>query len=249
MKRKEGAFAVVQAAIFVGVIALVALPALSANQTQVSTSSTSSEGQLAFLSEVSPQGLQLSVTLNSSSAQSHGAIRASVEVLNTLNRNVSFSGVAQNQNIPEWNGDDYVCAGTPTSFLLGFAVFEGRFSAGNISSAGPPLKLDPPFHAPCAASLNPGAVTFLPGRDRVVVTAGLGAQQSSYKATLQLNATTGYCTGLGLAGLGGEIDCQANPGLAGYWNDSVLAGGDVNFTSPAFVYFPPGEYTIVAADD
>jgi hypothetical protein len=40
MKRKEGAFAVAQAAIFVGVIALVALPVQSANQTQVSTSST-----------------------------------------------------------------------------------------------------------------------------------------------------------------------------------------------------------------
>jgi hypothetical protein len=40
MKRKEGAFVVAQAAIFVGVIALVSLPVQSANEMQVSTSST-----------------------------------------------------------------------------------------------------------------------------------------------------------------------------------------------------------------
>lgn len=43
MKRKEGAFVVAQAAIFVGVITLVALPAQSASQQQVSTSQTQSE--------------------------------------------------------------------------------------------------------------------------------------------------------------------------------------------------------------
>src|SRR5580700_10392768 len=106
MKRKEGAFWIVQAAIFVAVLALVALPMQLANQRQISTCSTLSEGPLACLSPVSPQGLQLKETLNSSSTQSHGAIRAKVEVLNTLNRNVSISGPAQNQNVSGWNSYD-----------------------------------------------------------------------------------------------------------------------------------------------
>jgi hypothetical protein len=53
------------------------------------------------------------------------------------------------------------------------------------------------------------------------------------------NETQTYCGGPG----------NDNNGLVGYWNDSVPSGGDLNFTSKAFVYFPPGRYTIVAADD
>jgi hypothetical protein len=242
MKRKEGAFVVAQAAIFVGVIALVALPAQSVNQVQVETTSTSSGGQLAFTSGVSPQGLQLRVMLNSSSIQSHGVLRASVEVLNTVNRNVSFSAVSENQNFSEWNGDDYFC---PASFLLGFAVFQGHFAAGNISSAGPPLRVVPDFIVFCGSTPFSGAVTFLPGGDRAVVGSGAFANQD----TLQLNATTKYINGKELAGGGGEFQGGASPGLVGYWNYSVPAADDMNFTSPGFVYFPPGQYTIVAADD
>ena len=242
MKRKEGAFVVAQAAIFVGVIALIALPAQSINQMQVETTSTSSGGQLAFTSGVSPQGLQLRVMLNSSGIRSHGVLLASVEVHNTVNRNVSFSGVSENQNISEWNYDDYLC---PASFLLGYAVFQGHFAAGNISSAGPPLRVVPESVVLCPSSPISGAVTFLPGGDRAVVGSGAFA----YQATLQLNATTKYINCNELAGGGGEFHGGASPGLVGYWNYSVPAADDMNFTSPGFVYFPPGEYTIAAADD
>jgi hypothetical protein len=240
MKRKEGAFVVAQAAIFVGVIALIALPAQSVNQMQVETTSTSSGGQLAFTSGVSPQGLQLRVMLNSSSVRSHGVLLASVEVHNTVNRNVSFSGVSENQNISEWNYDDYFC---PASFLLGYALFQGHFAAGNISSAGPPLRVVPESVVFCPSSPISGAVAFLPGGDRAVVGSGAFTSQ----ATLHLNATTKYinCKEDG----GGECDLGTGPGLVGYWNYSVPAAEDMNFTSPGFVYFPPGEYTIVAADD
>src|ERR1700682_5515039 len=106
MKRKEAAFLVAQAAIVVGVLVLLALPLQSANEAKVSASSTVSGGTLAFVSGISPDGLQLEVALNSSSAQSHGAISAQVEVVNTLNRNVSISQLVQNQNITRWNNDD-----------------------------------------------------------------------------------------------------------------------------------------------
>ena len=239
MKRREGAFAVAQAAIFVGVIALVALPVQSANQTQVSTSSSAGEGPLAFTSGVSPQGLQLRVTLNSSSIRSHGAISGRVEVLNTLDRNVSLSGLVQNQNISEWGGDDYVCPNAPST-IVGFALFRGHFAAGNISAAGQPLQLAPPEVIYCAFAIQPGAVTFLPKGDRAIAT---DYDLYSGPVTVSVNATTGDCgDNPELVGL-----CTGTA-LSGYWNDSIPATGALNFTSPAFAYFPPGEYTMVATD-
>ena len=94
------------------------------------------------------------MTLNSSSVRSHGAISARVEVLNTLDRNVTLSGLAQNQNISEWSDDDYVCDSPST--IVGFALFQGHFAAGNISAAGQPLQLAPPeVIYGCAASISP----------------------------------------------------------------------------------------------
>lgn len=223
MRRKEAGFVAAQAAIFVGVIALVSLPVQSTNGV--------------------PQGLQLRVTLSSSSVQSHGAISARVEVFNTLDRNVSFSGLVQNQKISGWNGYDYLC-GNPTSSVLGFALFRGHFAAGNISAAGQPLQLAPPEVVLCPFSPIARAVTFLPEGDHAVVTTDM----ASGPLTVSVNATTGYCNAQKFSGGGGDVTCPANLGLVGYWNDSVTAPGNLNFTSPAFVYFPPGEYTMEAAD-
>ena len=227
MRRKEAGFIAAQAAIFVAVIALVSLPIQSTNEPQVSSSSARARS-LTFTSGVSPQGLQLRVILNSSSIQSYGAISGRVEVFNKLNRNVSLSGLVQNQNISDWNGDDYLCANGASS-IVGFALFRGHFAAGNISAAGQPLQLAPPEVIYCASSSPPTAVTFLPEGDQAVATDDF---QKSYPVTVSVNATTGY----------------ANPGLVGYWNDSIPTQSDFGFTSPAFVYFPPGEYTIVATD-
>jgi len=241
MKRKEGAFIVAQAAIVIAVLAALALPLGSVGAPQSSSpSTTQTGGPLVFVSPVSPQGLQLEVTLNSSSVQSHGAISGRVEVLNTLDRNVSLSGILQNQNISEWGGDDYICPSGPAT-IVGFALFGGHFAAGNISAAGQPLQLAPPEVIFCAASMQPVAVTFLPKGDQAVATDDL--QKGSSPVTVSVNATTGNC--------GDNPQLVAfctGKGLSGYWNDSIPAPGALNFTSPAFAYFPPGEYTMVATD-
>jgi len=169
-----------------------------------------------------------------------------VEAFNTLDRNVSLSGLAQNQNILDWSGDDYVC--DSPSMIVGFALFQGHFAAGNVSAAGQPLQLAPPeVIYGCQGAGGPGqvgAVTFLPKGDQAVATTDFqGIYEGSFPVTVSVNATTGDC------GDNPELNgfCTGK-GLSGYWNDSVLAPGALNFTSPAFVYFPPGEYTIVAAD-
>jgi hypothetical protein len=196
------------------------------------------EGPLLYASGVSPQGLQLKVVLNSSQILSYGALGAQIEVFNTLGHNIS-SAVMENQNLSAWSGEDWVCGNNPSGSLVGFALFRGDFSADNISQAGPQLRLAPPFYPPCVEFGPPANVTFYPRSDKIDYALGLA----------EVNATSGECTGSGVGGHGGEISCGASPGLVGYWNDSISAAGTLDFSSPAFVYFPQGEYTIVAVDD
>ncbi len=183
--------------------------------------------------------------LNASGIQSHGVVGAQIEVLNTLSQDVSFSELVHNQNISKWNGDDQICGYNPTYSLIGFAVFAGDFSAGNISAAGSPLKLAPPFYPPCTASIAPRNVTFFPLSDQAIASNNMNQTQTfSYLVTAVANATTRYC-----AFSGASANCGESPGLVGYWNYSIPMGGDGNFTSQAFVYFPEGVYTVVATDD
>jgi hypothetical protein len=229
------------------VVALLVVGALVLYPSPQTSTSTSALGATLFTSGISPQGLELEVSLNSTKIPAHSSIAAYVEVQNTLKQNASFAWVT-NPNMSAWGGYDFVCGGN--DLLLGFAVFEGTYSAKNFSMAETELQLAPPFYPPCMAVLLPAEVTFLPGGDRTIATynASMGQQPSSLVAAE--NATTGSCSGSGLSGHGGSIGCSAtNNGLLGYWNDSVASGGDLNFTSRAFMYFPPGRYTIVAADD
>jgi hypothetical protein len=223
--------------------------ATTTSTTTVVSTASANEGPLSYASGVSPDGLQLKVTLNSSSIQSHGALTAHIEILNMQSRNVSLA-VVTNPYASDWDGVDFVCSSNPSHSLVGFALFKGHLSAANISAAGSPLQLAPPVYPPCAFRLGPNETTFLPNSDQTISSSYYDqAQQPSYPVTAELNATTGSCVGSGLSGHGGSVDCGTSPGLLGYWNPGTAPGGDLNFTSPAFSYFPRGEYTIVATDD
>jgi hypothetical protein len=221
----------------------------AATSTQTSTI-TESNGPLFYTSGVSPEGLQLQVRLNSSIMQSHGALAAQIELLNTLNRNVSLA-VLPNANMSGWDEADFLCSGNPSDSLVGFALFGGHFSAGNISAAGPPLHLaELGFYPPCAFRLGINDTTFLPNSDETLSSSRYGqTQQPSYSVRAEVNATTGYCVGSGLSGNGGSINCGGNSALFGYWNPGLGNAGNGTLASKNFEYFPSGEYTIVATDD
>jgi hypothetical protein len=205
---------------------------------------------LLYSSAVSPDGLQLKITLNASRIQSHGAVTARIELVNTLNRNVSLPIVA-NQNMSRFDGQDFLCSvDNPSESFMVYAVFQGHFSAANISAAGAPLRVAPPLYPPCPFRLPLNGTTFLPASaDTISFSYSGKTRQPSYRVTAEINATTGCCGGPGLTGHGGSVDCGASPGLVGYWNPNISPGRNLNLTSPAFVYFPSGDYTIVAADD
>ena len=193
-----------------------------------------------FASGTAPEGLQVGISLNSTSIEPHGAVAAEIQIVNTLSRNVSISNIQQNQNISNWNGANYLCGFDRGFGIFGFALFEGRITASNVSSAGAPLVLAPPVLPPCPFVAGAQSVTFLPDGTSAVVT---GSGQPS-PAIMELNASNTYCASAGA----GSVECPTTAGLVGYWNSSAAANGDMSLSSPGFVYFPPGEYTIVALD-
>lgn len=239
--RKEG----LAALIAILVVASLGIGYLSGNDTRatetvtsVSTSTVTSTTTLLSTSGTTPEGLQLGISLNSSSIKPHGAIAAEIQITNTLSRNVSISNIQQNQNITNWNDSNYLCGFDRGFGIFGFALFEGHITASNVSSAGAQLILHPPIYPPCVFVPGAQSVTFLPNGTSAVVTAS--GQPSP--AIMELNASTTYCTSPGA----GSVECPATAGLFGYWNGSVAANGDMSLSSPGLVYFPPGEYTIVA---
>jgi hypothetical protein len=202
------------------------------------TSTTSSDGSLVFASPTSEQGLQLRVVLNSSVVPTNGTLGAQIALYNTLDKNVSVS-VTEDQQISAWNGGDFLCGSNPSGNLAGFAVFKGDVAATNLSEAGQPLELDPqllPYiviGCPTEESF-PANVTFFPESDRI---------SYAYASAADIDAKTLGCTYTAQAS-----QCTGT-GLVGYWNDSISTAGNLGFSSPAFVHFPPGEYTIVATDE
>jgi len=219
----------------------------TSTQTVVSTV-TREAGPVLYTSSVSSDGLQLQVALNSSTVGPQGEITVQIEVLNTLNRNVSLA-VVTNENISAWNGKDFFCGINPSYSIVGFGVFSGHFTAENISKAGPPLQLAAPFEAPCPYRLPLNDTTFLPNNDKTISFSYYGqTQEPSLPVTAEVNATTGYCTS-SPSGTETSVSCSTTSGLLGCWSLGAANAGNFTLSSKGFAYFPPGEYTIVATDD
>ena len=225
------------------------IQAITEATTVLSTTTVESTPAL-YASNIS-QGLQLQVALNSSSIAPHGEVAAQIELVNTLDHNVSLT-VVQNKNISQWNGEDFFCGDNPSQSLVGFALFSGRFSAENISTAGSPPQLSASSMAvPCGISLPLNGTTFLPDSDKTLSFSDYGqTQEPSGHVTAEVNATTGHC----LPPVSYETtstleSCPEASGIIGYWNASFGQTGNATFSSPDFTYLPSGVYTMVAADD
>jgi hypothetical protein len=173
---------------------------------------------------------------------------AQIELLNPQNHNVSLP-VAANQNISEWDGEDFFCGENPSHSLVGFGLFKGQFSGENISAAGPPLQLAAPVALPCPFSLGLNSATFLPNSDKTVSFSYYGqTQEPPYLVTAEVNATTGYCASSSSQSTT-TTSCSQTAGAIGYWNPGFGYTADTSLSSKYFAYFQPGQYTIVAMDD
>ena len=196
-----------------------------------SSSPAPADGPLVFASPVSAQGLQLQVTLNSSSLPYLGTMGAQVELL-TANDNITLPvpGFSLQETVEVWNGYDYVCGANPSYSVLAYAVFSGHYSSGNVSTAGRPLQVGAPFFPPC-----PNGGLYPPGHSITFSSKGVNAR---------LNVTNGYCAPSPGLQFG---NCGAFHALEGYWSRTDTEG-NLSLASPRFANFPPGEYTIAATD-
>jgi hypothetical protein len=189
--------------------------------------------------------------LNATLVEPGGAIGAQVTVVNTLNKNLSLAAsYPANSTISTWNRYDFICgnSGSLLRSMLGFALFSGYYSAGNISLASSPLQLAPQVAVGCVGEAAPDSVVFLPNNDTAVLYAR--AYPGGTPEQVRLVASTGSCAFKSQ----GSLSCGAGRGLLGYWNSSgidINTLGDQNGTtilSKYFRYFSPGAYTLVAED-
>jgi hypothetical protein len=212
------------------------------------TSTSSAEQSPTFYSTTSPLGLRLQVQLNTSSFESGSGLTAQVAVFNALGQNLSLTPTYQaNSTILGWNGYDFFCAGSGESLraALGYALFPGDYSAGNITLAGNPLDLAPPVGVSCVTVQTPDSIVLLPGNDSAAVYV---PNQRAVVEPLALAAATESCQNPEP----GTYYCGPAKGLSGYWNVtgvSFLQSQEAALGSNYFVYFPPGEYTLAVQDE
>ena len=241
-------FAVVVVAVIV-VVAIVSYAVPGARVASSSASSASAAQSSTLYSATSPLGLRLQVQLNTSTFETGSGITAQIAVFNTLDQNLSLTPTYQaNSTILTWNGHDFFCgnSGDPLRAMVGYALFSGDYSAGNISLAGDPLQLAPPVGISCVTYETPDSVVFLPENDTIEYPAP--GNQGGIVDRLALAASTESCENP----TPGTYYCGASKGLSGYWNTTGVAylqDQEAAIGSNYFVYFPPGEYTLAVQDD
>jgi len=186
--------------------------------------------------------LQLHVELNASSIRSGQAIRVEATLLNSfLVRLSALPPAPPDSIITAWNSYDFVCSQSPIWSLLGYALFEGHYVAGNLSAAVAPLRLAPLVGVPCIQKSSPYLLIFSPnGTDALVYYPSQGGEGQPASEQIGLAAATEWCN---------QTSCPIGNSLLGYWNMSSLQGptspDNATLTSEYFHYFPPSEYTLV----
>jgi len=239
-------FAVVVVAIIV-VVAIVSYAATPGVKVASSSASSASAAQSStFYSTTSLLGLRLQVQLNTSTFQSGSGITAQIAIFNTLDQNLSLTPTYQvNSTIAEWDNYDFFCgaSGGPLLRVVSYALFQGNYSAANVSLAGGPLQLAPQVPISCVTVAEPDSITFLPENDSAVLSMPYGGVTPGL---VTVAASTEACT----SPAPGEFDYGAGRGLSGYWNSTGIPPGSLGceIGSKYFTYFPPGEYTLAVED-
>ncbi len=217
---------------------------MSTSQTSTLTFEKSSTTSTA-ISTVSSSGLELRIDLNTTAMEPGQTLTAIVSLRNTLNDSLSLPlapGDLGGGSISSWENYDFICGnGGFASYLVGFAVLEGRFSGDNLSQAPAPLQVAAQADLPCAYMVLSHGVTinFSPGSDNAYIPGTDLSQQP-----IALNITTYACIAVSAEGL-----CRSGTGLYGYWSTSgaICCPASSN-AADLFRFFTPGDYTIVAED-
>jgi hypothetical protein len=248
------------------------------SQSIQATTYTAGEQPVTFYSNVSPEGLQLEIRLNSTMMQVGGALTAQVYLFNTLGTNVSLTpNFSANPNVIKWDYVDSICGLSPVDHMFGYALFQGHYTPQNISRAIEPLLLAPPEAVfECPNTLYAEAyihnVNFAPKSylARVSANASFSDVFKAQPVKMQANITTEYCFTEPYQATGTVIDngittsytttelsfgCRADTSLYGYWTLPTGPSCSLTFNANStnnhycnFHRFSAGSYTLVAED-
>ena len=244
--RRAGA-GLVLAVLVVAALGAGYLTVNSGRQTSTSTSTSSVEEPTGTTtSTVSSSGLELRVELNATTMVPGQTLAASVSLYDALKSSLSLllaPGDFGGGSISSWENYDFICGnGGDASYLVGFAVLQGRFSADNLSQAPAPLQVAAQADLPCLYPVfsQGETITFFPGSD-IASIPGTGLSQEP----MALNVTTYACIALP----SNSAECHSGAGLYGYWStsESICCPASSN-AADLFRYLTPGDYTIVAED-
>jgi hypothetical protein len=240
MKRKEGAFAVAQAAVFAVVIVLVSLPVQSANQQQVSTSQNSETAQG---SDLGSDGLQLTTSLNASQLSPGQVLQVNVSVFNTLStaNSLPVSERWPFQGIPLalWPDCDLMLLGPSVpgfnvSAPAEAVVIKGDYTISNITSAA-----DIHFPVvPCAEAIEVDQVIFGPRSGQANLTGDY----------IGRNETLGPYQVASTFTMNGYWDLLNNAERAQFFSTFSDNGQQQAALSPVTTPFTPGVYTVGIED-
>jgi hypothetical protein len=175
---------------------------------------------------------------------SGGTIATAITLFNPIGHNLSLiPSVWENSTLAEWNNYDSFSGSTPLISMLGYALFQGHYSAGNISLAGNPLRLAPFVNVDEISYSIPKIITFLPNSDKAEMYLPIAAK--GILDSITTTASTQSC----LITFPETYECKGDTGLSGYWNTTaLLTTQQATLGSKYFHFFSPGEYTLAVQD-
>jgi hypothetical protein len=201
-----------------------------------------------FYSTSSTTYPELRVGLNSSTMRAGSALTVQAALYDAVYRDQSVDpGNASDPTIASWNAYDFLCGSNPYWSLAGYALFQGDYVAGNLSSVGEPLMLAPPIGLPCHEETPPSHLVFLP--DSSDANAEFAAENgTSTVVHFAVDLATEACR----TGPNGDTDCPLGASLFGYWSapaqGTSLEPSQATTSSEYFHRFSPGAYTLVIED-
>lgn len=127
--------------------------------------------------------------------------------------------------------------------MIGYALFQGHYGAGNVSLAGSPLQLSSQVNTGCVTFPNPSSIVFLPDNDTAVLYPQNEGNPNQEQVTI--GASTESCS----VNSAGAYLCGLGKGLSGYWNTTTpITEQQATIGSPFFRPLPEGEYTLAVED-
>ena len=208
--------------------------------TPVVTSALTTSPSIQGTQGTSTSGLVLSASLNTTVLSQGEAIGVTASLFNSLPENLTlYPDYADYSNVTGWGAYTYsVCANDQA---LSMAIFQGRYTSGNVTGATP-LQVAELYPIPCALAIPVTEYVLLPNSSLAEAYESPGLTELPVTYMVNLTTTLAPFGGMPMPSntTSGSFSGGSQAGATGYWTGA--------FPSSQFQVFQPGVYTVVVAD-